>query len=651
MIVLSAATANLVTAAIHAAISRAPGWKIARVISLIAFTGGLYNVLSAITCLFHPLSAADFLTVCKLAYVMAMLHAGAWVVYAYGGQEGSVRGVPRNVRYLLFAIVAVGVLLTLTNSIFETQITAVDFDWANRHYWYPKVTTAGALHILMLVGLIGLAFVGLAQRVRRGERSLRWQLVFFLLFFVCVIDEILVLTHVITFFPLGDLGIALVVFPLTLRVVSQLIGDARRLDALSARLAGEVVRRTAERDDAEQKLIDAEGLVALGRLAAGVGHEINNPLTYLQLALEELTERLGPMAEEPEVSAPLVAAKDGAFRIQKVVEGLRAYSRQQDERAPVDLHDIVRAAMNVAGPRLRHLAPLQTELEPVPLVLGDEPRLVQALVNLLVNAAQAVADKGSGTVKVSTSVGPEGRVLLKVSDDGNGISRENLERLSEPYFTTRAKSGGMGLGLFVTRGIVSSHDGTLSFESKPGRGTEVTIELPSLSEAAVAKSEEVRAEGPRGSSASVGREAPAARSSGGRASSGRLLLLDDEPLILGMLGRVLKRRWQVTCLEESREALELLSRPEVDFDVVICDLMMPGISGMELADELERLRPDLRKRMLFLTGGAVTATAEAFLQREDVRYLEKPVDVAELELVLDELRVVRPELVAEGEGV
>ena len=395
------------------------------------------------------------------------------------GPEGSVRALPLAVRLAIVAALAISVALASTNSLFEPHTRAVYFEWlGGARYQAPVFTTAGSFATLMVGGLLVLAFVGLARRVRRGERALRWQLVFFVVFFASAIVEILVVNRVIKFFPFADLAVGVIVFPLTLRVVAQLIEDARQLKVLSAQLAGEVERRTAERDDAEQKLVDSEGLMALGRLAAGVGHEINNPLTYLRLALEELKQEFRRRGLPPDVRHALAAATDGTSRIQSVVEGLRAYSRHQNERGPLDLHDIVRAALNLAGPRLRHLATLETTLDPVPPILGDEPRLVRALVNLLVNAAQAVAEKGTGVVKVTTGVEPEGPVWLTVVDDGAGITPEDMERLSEPYFTTRAKTGGMGLGLFVTRGIVAAHDGALRFDSRPGHGTCVRVELP-----------------------------------------------------------------------------------------------------------------------------------------------------------------------------
>lgn len=477
-IAVSVATTNLVTAAIHAAISRAPGWKIARVISLMGFTAGLYNCF-AFALSVDGFSDATYISMALCAHAAATVHCALWLVYAYGGPEGSVRAVPRSIRLVIVSVLAIGGVLATTNSLFEPTPHAVNFDWfGGAHYHAPVLTTTGSLATLMLAGLLVLAFAGLAHRVRLGEKALRSQLVFFVLFFVCAIVEILVVNQLITFFPFADLAFGVIVFPLTLRVVAQLIEDARRLKALSAQLAGEVERRTAERDDAEEKLVASEGLMALGRLAAGVGHEINNPLTYLRLAVDELKKEFVRRGVQRELRAALSAVSDGTSRIQNVVEGLRAYSRHQNERGPVDLHDIVRAALNVAGPRLRHLATLETTLDPVPPVLGNEPRLVRALVNLLVNAAQAVAEKGSGVVKVATGAEPEGPVWLTVVDDGAGITPEHLERLSEPYFTTRARTGGMGLGLFVTRGIVAAHDGALKFDSRPGRGTCVRVELP-----------------------------------------------------------------------------------------------------------------------------------------------------------------------------
>jgi CheY-like chemotaxis protein len=279
--------------------------------------------------------------------------------------------------------------------------------------------------------------------------------------------------------------------------------------------------------------------------------------------------------------------------------------------------DAARAALKVAGPQLRHVANLVTEYRPTPRVHGEEARLVQALVNLLINAGQAIQRReGASRITLRTGMGPGGEALVEVEDDGPGVPMEHVARLAEPYFTTRAPEGGQGLGLFVTRGIVDGHGGRLEFLPAAGGGTRARILLPA-------------AGGPMDApeaSAATPHVAPPEASAGERRA--RLLVVDDDPLVLDVLVGLLEREWDVEGAASGAEALERLRRG--GWDAVLCDLMMPGISGIRLADEVSRMDPALRARMVFLTGGAVTPEAQAFVARPDVRHLMKPVDSEQL---------------------
>jgi signal transduction histidine kinase len=436
----------------------------------------------------------------------------------------------------------------------------------------------------------------------------------FVVFLACALVELLVANRVIVFLAPADVGFLAVVVPMSFLQLRRFIEDAGRLHALSGRLAGEVRERTEERDRAELALVEAERLAALGRLAAGVGHEINNPLTYMQLALDDVDEHLAASGASERARQSLADARDGAWRIQKVVEGLRMYSRRQDERRPLDPADVARAALKVAHPHLRHVARIESRLEPTPHVLGDEPRLVQAIVNLLTNAAQAVAERqGAGRIALAVRR-CGGDVALEVEDDGAGLPEADRGRLLEPYFTTRAARGGLGLGLFVTQGIADAHGGRVEFEPLEPRGTRVRIVLPALEPGATPPPAPTH----RG-----------ARPPEPRGPRPRLLIVDDEPLVLRVLSQGLAPRWDVTCADGGAAAVRLLQGGA--FDAVVCDLLMPGTSGMALAEHVAMHHPRLRPRMVFLTGGAVTPEAQAFLEGDDVSVLSKPVRLDELE--------------------
>jgi signal transduction histidine kinase/ActR/RegA family two-component response regulator len=457
----------------------------------------------------------------------------------------------------------------------------------------------------------------------------------FTLFFVSAVLELAVANRMIEFLSTGDLGVLCVVLPVSARVMSRFVADAERLNALSGQLAGEVRDQQDWRGRAEVALVESERMAAIGRMAAGVGHEINNPLTYLTLSLGEVDAYLRASDAPAPVIASLEHATDGATRIQRVAERLRGYSRRQEARTPLDLRDVATAAVRVAVPTIGPDIQVTTDLRPVPRILGDEARLVQALLNVLINAAQAVkARQGASTIRVDTRAGDDGRAVIAVHDDGIGVAEAHREKMGEPYFTTRAASGALGLGLFVTRGIVDAHGGRFAIESTPGEGTTVSMSFAGLDEdSSITQAsasqltldlEPVPAVVPPPPTTGAGTDRPA------------ILIVDDEPLVLKLLGAILKTNWDVTLASDGAEALTQLGARR--YQAIACDLMMPGMSGIELSDMLAKTDPDHRRRIIFLTGGAVTEEAERFLARPDVRYIVKPVTRAELLRELDDVR-------------
>jgi signal transduction histidine kinase/ActR/RegA family two-component response regulator len=692
LIPLCAATINLTSGIILAAISRAPGWRVLKTSAAIAFTAGAY-CLTAVVFGVHGLDASGYVTVARATYVCGYLHAIAWLVFAFGGAEASPRQVPRPVRWLIGALLAIITVFTVTGAHLQPRIEIVDVAWAGMKYHYPVATPTGSVVGLLIPAVMTLVLWQLGRRAHRGERELRWHVGGFVVFLLTVVDEVLVANRVIVFVSLADFGIVAVVLPLTIDMVRRVIADARRLAGISTTLEDEVRQRTEERDSARDALVESERLASLGRLAAGVGHEVNNPLTYMQLALDDLRRYAGEANVPEGVREAVANADDGARRIQKVVEGLRSYSRRQDDFEPLDVRGVARAAMKVAWPRIRHVAEVATELHEAPAVMGDEASLVQAVVNLLTNAAEAAGDPRGGGVQparlgtggaglqpaehggagfppppavsslagsgetspersakagqpalrgpriiVRTGRGADGGAVLTVADNGPGIPQELLVRISEPYFTTRSKAGGLGLGLFVTRGIVDAHGGRLEFDSTRGRGTTATIVLPAASGAGIPPLPAVSSLAGFGET-SAERSAKAGQPADSpfelTSSRGRLLLVDDEALVRDLLARALGRSWDVATAASGEEALRLLE--DGPFDAIVCDLMMPGMSGMEVAEAVWARDPRLRARMLFLTGGAVLPEAEAFLERPDVRHFAKPVRLAELNAALQEL--------------
>ncbi|WP_224363452.1 two-component regulator propeller domain-containing protein [Hyalangium versicolor] len=371
----------------------------------------------------------------------------------------------------------------------------------------------------------------------------------------------------------------------------------------------------------QSQLVQAGKMAAVGTLAAGVGHEINNPLAYIVSNLEhacEESETLSRMAEgsEPlrerlrEMQQVLREALQGADRVRRIVRDLKTFSRQdEDARGPVDLRAVMDSAAKMAAGELRPRAQLIREYAAdVPQVEGNEARLAQVFLNLIINAAQALPEgqPEKNEVRLVLKRGAEGQVVAEVRDTGCGIPPEVLGHIFDPFFTTKPVGVGTGLGLALCHAFITSMSGRIEVESQVGQGTVFRVTLPASSVPA-----------PRAPVVSEARPP-------GEPARGRVLVVDDDPLVSAALRRTLARDHQVEMLVSSQRALELLSSPEGDFDVILCDLMMPEVTGMELHAHLEAVRPDRARRMVFITGGAYTPGARSFLERVRNPRVEKP---------------------------
>jgi PAS domain S-box-containing protein len=376
---------------------------------------------------------------------------------------------------------------------------------------------------------------------------------------------------------------------------------------------GERKRAEAEQRRLESELVFADRLASIGTLAAGVAHEINNPLSFLLANLEYLKGGVGAGAGEDDADRgeALREASDGARRIAEIVRGLRAFGRRDGGSSPgaVDVRKAVNAAANMVQAQARPRARLVMELGETPPVFGKEHEVAQVVLNLVINAIQAVPEgrPDDHEVRVSTRVGDDGFVELKVRDTGAGIPPENLDRIYDPFFTTKEVGEGSGLGLSVCLGIVRAMGGTIEAESAVGRGSTFTVRLPA------------------GSAAEEHPAPPRAL----RQRRARILVLDDEPMVCAAVRRSLEPEHEVVTMSDPRAALDRLARGD-SYDVVLCDLLMPHTSGMDCFEELSRHRPELARRMVFLTGGAVTPRGRKFMDDNRARCIEKPFHPDEL---------------------
>jgi PAS domain S-box-containing protein len=356
-----------------------------------------------------------------------------------------------------------------------------------------------------------------------------------------------------------------------------------------------MVADLTERRNLQERLMVADRMVSVGTLAAGVAHEINNPLTAvlgnLHLATRELAE-IAQQWQKPveleEVFDELQAATEAAERMRDIVRDLRIFSRAESEEAePVDLQRILESSLRMAWTEIRHRARLVKDYRPVPLVAACESRLGQVFLNLIVNTAQAIPEGRveSNEIRVLTGVDGNGRPLVEIRDSGSGMPPEVLRSLFTPFFTTKPAGVGTGLGLSICHRIVSSLGGEIVVESEPGKGSFFRVFLPAAAEPRVRTT-----------------VSPAARAALRR---GRILVIDDEPMIGELARRVLSADHDVVATTNGSEALSKLSAGE-RFDAILCDLMMPQMTGMDLHARLLQVAPDQAARLIFLTGGAFT---------------------------------------------
>jgi len=391
------------------------------------------------------------------------------------------------------------------------------------------------------------------------------------------------------------------------------------------RMIGAIMDIT-ERRELQARLLLADRMASVGTLAAGVAHEINNPLAYVIANIDIASQELRKRATPPLMRAldVLGEAKDGAERVRRIVGDLKTFSRADDAiRERVDLRNVVESSINLAMNEIRHRGRLVRELGEVPRVDANAGRLGQVVVNLLVNAAQAIPEGAANKneIRVRTRTDGSGRAVLEVEDTGPGMPPEIRARIFDPFYTTKPLGEGTGLGLTICHGIVAALGGAIEVESEVGSGSLFRVVLPPARESDRVTSSPVPS-------------APLAT----EPRRGRVLVVDDEPMIGRAVQLMLEEVHDVIPLVSAREALDRITRGE-HFDAIVCDLMMPEMTGMDLYGELARRWPEIARRIVFLTGGAFTPRARTFLETVPNARLEKPFEgVALMEAIAVAMR-------------
>ena len=391
-----------------------------------------------------------------------------------------------------------------------------------------------------------------------------------------------------------------------------------------------VIRDMSERRRMERQLAVADRLAALGTLAAGVAHEVNNPLTYVLLDIDSVRRtlnRTGPNAPLGErftkALQRLDSAREGAKRVSEIVRDLKAFARVDEEKlGPVDIQMVLDDVLVMLGNEIRYRGQVMTHYTATRDMQGNEARLRQVFMNLLINAAHSLpeAEREKNVIHVSTS-SDDNNVIVEIQDSGSGIPEDQLSHIFDPFFTTKPIGEGSGLGLWICHSIVKQHHGEIELQSTVGLGTTFRVSIPCDRSGTAMP----RVEQPNSASFEVPRA--------------RLLVVDDEVQIATALRDLLDAH-DVVVAVTGLQALDHIDR-NPSFDLILCDLMMADATGMEIYQRVRSSHPGLEQHIVFMTGGAYTPNTRAFLRDVNNPCLRKPFDIDSIQALLRRLIVPR----------
>lgn len=387
---------------------------------------------------------------------------------------------------------------------------------------------------------------------------------------------------------------------------------------------------TGERQT-QAKMLQTEKMAAVGQLVSGIAHELNNPLTAI-MGYGQLL--LGHGLKDNQLEDAKKVYQE-AERARRIVKNLLYFGREnKPQRSRVDLNEVIERALALRSYELKveNIRVTCNLAQDLPHTMADPYQLQQVILNLLINAEQALVEgRGQGHVSIQTrriarsEVLPPGRgagerIVIEIADDGPGIPAEIAYRVFDPFFTTKPPGVGTGLGLSIVYGIVRQHGGEVTLDTQPGVGTRFSIEIP------------VKSSGDRDFEGNL--HEPWLHRAG--APKGRILVIEDEPTVAQLITDVLREEGHhVEALLDSKEALQQISKDS--YDLLICDLRMPGLDGRGFYESLERTNNPMQKKLLFVTGDTLGQRTLEFLVPRKLPYLAKPFLVEELQLAVHEL--------------
>jgi signal transduction histidine kinase/ActR/RegA family two-component response regulator len=602
---------STIAAACAYLLARVPDWDDVKPLTWVALTAAVAAGCNFTATLTVPVDV--YVWTGRLQVLAIALHVCAWHVYLPGWAG---RPLSRRHRAALWVLAGVGFAALVPGLVYADTVTLRPLAWLGVTYHDPAITPTGAV----LYGVIGVYGVyGTVLSAVLGRAGAPYPLAHLgctATILAMALHDALVLAKVplptpylveFAFYgPITVLGL------ITLGRVGQSAADLRHLNA---GLAGLVARRSSDLERSQQALARAERMAALGQFAAGVAHEVNNPAMVVAANLDYVAREL---ADDPrhQVWTSLRDAQAGVGRIvglarQLLVAG-RSASRPEEPVAPVQLISAVEAAVAATRPPAQVSIDFDVQVPPALHVLAHQESLVQVLANLLDNAVHAIPPGRPGHLSLRAEAAAD-LVRLEVADDGVGMSEDALLHVFEPFYGHKPAGMGTGLGLAVSLGLVTGMKGRLHIESTLGQGTRAHLEL----RRAELPPAPLRPADPRNSTTPF---------------RARLLVIDDDPHLLPSLVRMLGRDHDVRAADGVVAGLKAAA--SAVFDLILCDVMMPSGGAERFWSELPLRAPAALERVVFMTGGAATPEARAFLEAQPRPVLDKPFELEEVQALL-----------------
>jgi len=401
----------------------------------------------------------------------------------------------------------------------------------------------------------------------------------------------------------------------------------------------------AEKEELQTRLYQADKMTTVGQLASGIAHEINNPIGFVLPNLQWLQEHFALLqqivnlyesgAPESEIAefrkvnkigivmddipGMLSDCLEGARRVRDTTRELRQFSRGDEEATEkTNLSDLVDSSLTIAANEIKYRAKVIKRYSDIPEVMVNRGKMSQVFLNLIMNAGQTIEEGHveDNWIRVTTGQ-QDDKVFVEIANNGPIIPADILPKIFDPFFSTKPQDQATGLGLSISYSIVQQLGGVISVESSAEQDTAFRVWLPLDNE--------------------LGKQPVQSRAAGAETDRpGRILVIDDEAGILRHLRRFLEPPHLVVTATSGKEALEILTSDQ-SFDVVLCDLMMPEISGMELFEKVRSDHPQLSARFIFMTGGIFTPMARKFVEHIDNLIIEKPIDHVALQAGVSKL--------------